>query len=106
MINYRGAFLRCIGGNADELGVLQGDAIRNIKSVSTTSNAIMSVSESLAVRSNPPLYTRDSYGYGVTYSISPNIWSKGLLFDASLVVPTADENRPVNYSVNICIIYE
>ena len=28
--DYRGAFLRCTGGNADVLGTLQEDAIRNI----------------------------------------------------------------------------
>ena len=27
-------------------------------------------------------------------------------FDISRIVPTAEENRPINYSVNICIIYE
>ncbi|WP_394806793.1 phage tail protein [Megamonas funiformis] len=28
--DYRGVFLRGLGGNSDNLGVLQGDAIRNI----------------------------------------------------------------------------
>ena len=93
--DYRGAFLRCIGGNAAELGVEQGDAIRNITGYI------------------------DGYFdfkcYGVFYSgnnttviqalgnSSGNHWAQ---FDASRVVPTANENRPINYAVNVCIIYE
>ena len=37
----------------------------------------------------------------IVYSLAYN-----LKFDASRSVPTADENRPLNYSVNYCIIYE
>ena len=99
MINYRGAFLRCIGGNADELGVLQEDAIRNI-----TGSLSAIYNSTTAGGSGGAIYytTTSSYQSALTHGAG----YVGVEFNASHVVPTAEENRPINYSVNICIIYE
>ena len=49
-----------------------------------------------------PLGTGKMY----TTSSSASYTAAGADLNPSLVVPTAEENRPVNYAVNICIIYE
>ena len=77
--DLRGMFVRGTGGNAAALGVEQGDAIRNI-----TASAIFRVQSTDA-------------NVGSIYELASG---------ASAVVPTAAENRPVNYAVNICIVYE
>ena len=93
-----GAFLRGSGGNAAALGVLQGDAIRNItgkvqgRGLFTTSTA--SASGALAIDS----YTNNDSAPG-----SIVITNNAFRLDASLQVPTAPENRPLNYSIKICI---
>ena len=95
--DLRGAFLRCIGGNAAELGTGQGDAIRNITGerpavldAGGTPTGAFGGKDGVQ-----RVWATGSSGYYVT-----------LTFDASLVVPTADDNRPVNYSVNVCVVYE
>ena len=97
--DYRGAFLRCIGGNADSIGVLQGDAIRNITGLQNDNVATSTYSSgalySVYNNSTGRLYTGGNSGRRV------NIY-----FDASRVVPTAEENRPINYAINICVVYE
>ena len=112
--DYRGAFLRCTGGNADVLGTLQEDAIRNItgsydtrpfnspsnanpRNIYGTSNGVFSILDKTTGYGGYIAHTTATYG---THN-APLTY-----FNASLVVPTADENRPLNYSVNICIIYE
>lgn len=86
--DLRGCFIRGLGGNSAALGVIQGDAIRNI-----TGSIIMD---------NEPVETATGafYDGGVaTGRGSQNDTSaKKLMFDASRVVPTASENRPKNIS--------
>ena len=105
--DYRGAFLRCTGGNADVLGVLQEDAIRNI----TGSFSLNGVA------GNRPIsyYLNDIGAFGNSSYIASYVNAamtgsssagNNKTFDASNVVPTAEENRPINYSINYCIIYE
>ena len=111
--DFRGAFLRCIGGNAAALGVEQGDAIRqiqsrivHIRSVSTPQSATpvdagalswgfrdasTDVSEPCAIDTTPP---------------AGEYWYRDLHLDISRAVPTAVENRPINYAVNVCVVYE
>ncbi|WCB48180.1 shufflon system plasmid conjugative transfer pilus tip adhesin PilV (plasmid) [Nitratidesulfovibrio vulgaris] len=84
--DYRGVFLRGRGGNAAPLGQLQGDAIRNI----TGTIGWTKGGGTGAIRSDvgtQPSF--DLYGRG---------WDLAHL-DASRVVPTASENRPVNRAV-------
>lgn len=113
--DLRGAFLRCVGGNAAALGAEQGDAIRNIYgswsvrpwAVDGGSNASIGI-------------TADVHNLGQAYystvgaSADPCIGNGGVNpgnmtivnLDASRVVPTANENRPVNYAANVCVVYE
>ena len=95
--DYRGAFLRCIGGNADELGVLQGDAIRNI-----TGHVNWGAGNSSGL--SGVLY---SYIWGSPQWHGPSYANaSAIALDVSRQVPTANENRPINYSINVCIIYQ
>lgn len=106
-----GAFLRSTGGNAAALGVEQGDAIRNIIGNATFRTQI-NVEES---EMGYLIYTATgclgieapvaANLLGITSSVNTYGQQK-LTFSASNAVPTAAENRPVNYSVNICIVYE
>ena len=95
--DYRGAFLRCIGGNADELGVLQEDAIRNI-------TGYINWSAGLPSGFSGVLY---AYTWGTPQWHGPSYTNAGAIaLDVSRQVPTANENRPINYSINVCIIYQ
>ena len=103
--DYRGAFLRCTGGNADVLGTLQEDAIRNItgslRFVSWQTNISIVQGDSNLFNISTSANRGDSIASSaieVNYRI--------VNFNTSNVVPTAEENRPLNYSFNICIIYE
>ena len=109
--DYRGAFLRCTGGNADVLGTLQEDAIRNISGQCHFRPYKGTISDTNNTLFNSPVgaFTKTLEAGGSSEGVqgvafhSPN---QILMFNASNVVPTAEENRPINYSVNICIIYE
>ena len=106
--DFRGAFFRAIGGNSESLGIQQGDAIRNIKSVGQYNNAVMGVKENQwSYVTSPPFAIQSSYGYGWMSSGNQNLWVMTLLFDASTTgIPTAEENRPINFAVNVCVVYE
>jgi hypothetical protein len=85
--DYRGYFLRGLGGNSAELGVEQGDAIRNITG---------KFGGESRVTMSGALYTTTGGDGGYNGAgIGPTNGG----FDASLVVPTADENRPINKAV-------
>lgn len=99
--DFRGAFLRCIGGNAAALGIEQEDAIREMEGFldrvvrsPSTENRNSGVFYRLESGDNT-VYTEGNYGeyYGIG-------------FRASNVVPTSNENRPINYAVNVCVVYE
>jgi microcystin-dependent protein len=95
--DFRGMFLRGAGGNAAPLGQRQGDAIRNI---------VGNVSPSWAgdVAGSPTGVFSGSYKNSSREGTnSNNGWN--LNFYASRVVPTANENRPVNYAVSYYIKY-
>ena len=92
----RGLFLRGQGGNAAALGVIQSDAIRNItgtfvaglwhETISQTSGAF-----------------RDAGSAGPGDEGTEDFSTRLFVFDASRVVPTAEENRPVNVAVRYLI---
>ena len=107
--DYRGVFLRGLGGNSAALGALQGDAIRNITGTMGGSN---SVDVGLWDYGTGVFYQfnqgRNSVATGTTREASnPIPWysyvSQGMGFDASRVVPVANENRPVNKAVRYFI---
>lgn len=104
-------FLRCTGGNAGVLGVLQEDAIRNItgnyklrpyKGRASAQNATLAISFSGVFYKTDGNTEAGEGPQGVAISH----YTEQINFDISRVVPTAEENRPLNYSVNICIIFE
>lgn len=96
--DLRGKFIRMIGGNADKFGVIQNDAIRNISgSVSAL------YAELKDDRCSGAFYINN-----VETKYNDNAWTGdlfygGFIFDASRVVPTAEENRPVNIAMNYII---
>ena len=93
-----GKFMRSIGGNAAALGTTQGDAIRNITG-SISGNGLIGghndVSGALG------FYTK--FGNGAV--VQSNYSNDTITFNASKVVPTANENRPYNMSVVVLIKY-
>ena len=93
MPDLRGLFLRGDGGNSAGLGEQQGDAIRNVYG---TFGQHGSASASGA-------FYR-STGCREDIRSSFNEWTgNGVALDLSRVVPTADENRPVNMAVRYLV---
>ena len=87
--DLRGLFLRGQGGKSAALGVVQGDAIRNITG-SFGQHGSASAGGVFFRTGGCAEDIRSSYG---TWS------SNGVGFDLSRMVPTADENRPENQAV-------
>lgn len=100
--DFRDCFLRGANGtNAEAIGTAQGDAIRNITAGLFTNHSL-------------GLFNTDGASGAITLNsdLRPTVpgtagtYASGFNFDASLVVPTAVENRPVNFAVKFCIVYE
>lgn len=106
--DLRGKFTRMIGGNSLGMGIEQGDAIRNIKGRLFNFDRY--------INGNNP--TNDGYDYGLGYirenhnikgwalhhsSNDHGSYTSDFMFDASKVVPTAVENRPINMAFNYII---
>lgn len=92
-----GRFFRSTGGNADTLGRLQEDAIRNITG-HIIANQLSSMNLTEGALSTVVMGTGYSYlqNGGLNFGLHT-------YFDASKVVPTANENRPTNSSVIVLI---
>ena len=91
--DLRGLFLRGHGGNSAALGVQQNDAIRNITG-SFGQHSSASAGGVFYRTGGCAEDIRSSYG----------TWSgNGVGFDLSRVVPTAEENRPVNQAVRYLV---
>lgn len=84
--DLRGSFIRGYGGNSDAIGVTQGDAIRNI------TGTYQSYSNSQLNAKTGAFYDAGQTGGGS----GGDRYNRALGFDASRVVPTANENRPIN----------
>ena len=97
MPDLRGLFLRGHGGNSAALGVQQGDAIRNIQG-SFGSYLAWYISPD---RSPSPFYWSSDMNDSAGSTGSSRFRTS--YFDASRVVPTAEENRPVNQAVRYLI---
>ena len=97
--DYRGVFLRGLGGNSTSLGELQGDAIRNI-----TGSFMVAGNGNDHGLSQP-----QSGAFYQSWRTSGSEWGNNgtpyymTYFDASRVVPVAVENRPVNKAVRYFI---
>ena len=92
-----GRFFRSTGGNADTLGRLQGDAIRNITG-HIIANQLSSINLTGGALSTVVMGT----GYSYLQNGGPN-YGLHTYLDASKVVPTANENRPTNSSMIVLI---
>ena len=93
MPDLRGLFLRGHGGNSAALGVQQNDAIRNITG-SFGQHSSASAGGVFYRTGGCAEDIRSSYG----------TWSgNGVGFDLSRVVPTAEENRPVNQAIRYLV---
>lgn len=113
--DFRGDFIRCVGGNAAALGVKQGDAIRDITGqlwgrYITNSGGVSEDHRLLNAQTRPNAFettngTLESTGESIQTD-SPPTGGQQIYFKASNVVPTATENRPVNVALLWCIIYE
>ncbi|QTM02061.1 phage tail protein [Mannheimia sp. ZY171111] len=98
--DLRGEFLRGLddGRNVDagrRLGSTQGDAIRNI-----TGEVWAGIEETQG--NGVGAFRIKNFG---RRGGSGSHWDDGFTFDASRVVPTADENRPRNVALLACIKY-
>lgn len=92
--DLRGRFLRGLGGSSAGLGVAQGDAIRNI-----TGSLAGAIRSNYSTSSGVFRHTTTG-NYAPDYDTDP---VGTLTFDASRMVPTANENRPVNVAVRYLI---
>lgn len=114
--DLRGQFVRGTGGSAEALGIAQGDAIRNIWGT-TELRPWWSGDEwgTVIVNSTGAFYT-DAGTTEVSGVPSANLIAPSpepqiqtmqeLNLQSSRVVPTAAENRPTNYAMRPCIIFE
>lgn len=88
--DLRGCFIRGLGGNSAALGVVQGDAIRNITGEAPGGSGVKVPASSytgafsLSDKSSGRISTGENWDLLTA------------TFDASRVVPTANENRPKN----------
>ena len=94
--DYRGVFLRGLGSNSAALGVLQGDAIRNI------TGYFGRVDDNMGDFTGGAFYLKRYPGWDWD-SFKKDTNSQVLYFDASRIVPTASENRPINKAVRYFI---
>lgn len=103
--DYRGVFLRGYGNvtsthfgitthSSESLGILQGDSIRNI--VGKTDNIPI---RALGYTSGA-FFSSEVYATGGS---NPGGANGFINFNASLVVPTSNENRPINKAVHYLI---
>lgn len=91
--DLRGKFVRGLGGNSDLLGKTQGDAIRNIQGEVDICHGDNNVTNGVFRDNGRKSRGRDgNEGY-----------SHSVIFNASTVVPTANENRPLNMAMNYLI---
>jgi hypothetical protein len=98
----RGYLPRAVDGVNRQPGSVQGDAIRNIQTQHHNSYRIDKVRTNY--NSDGPIYAAGTQASNYAFCGCSNdfdiMW---LGFDASLVVPTADENRPINVGLTPAI---
>lgn len=102
--DFRGYFLRGANGtNSAAMGTAQEDATRNI--TGTVSAVYCADNTPPSTPTGAFFWSDTAAQYRAQITAQTNGWV-GLIFDASRVVPTAAEVRPINYAVNWVIVYE
>ena len=91
--------MRGRGGNAEPLGIIQGDTIRNIMGEINTDSFRHHQMFDVAYGSGAFQVVRRSLKSHTQDGTDNAYYVSGFNFDASRVVPTALENRPVNMAV-------
>ena len=94
--DFRGCFLRGQGGNSAAFGIKQGDAIRNIEGSFNAAQRTMGAWGSFKISNTYSINMKDG---------GADSWGAVISFNAFDTVPTANENRPLNYAVNYLICY-
>jgi len=94
--DFDGYFIRGLGGNSATLMTVQTDAIRNIYGHASIETLYLGGNQN-----NSPFTINwgGDAGWDHSYSGSSVGWQSNLTFDASKVVPVANENRPINKAV-------
>ena len=109
--DLRGAFLRCIGGNAAALGTEQGDATRRIyasfsfRMASDGTQLVFQHSGGGGGCASVVPWTSNNHPVTLNQG-DPYMNNSDVRIDTEGYIPTANENRPVNYAANICVVYE
>ena len=103
--DLRGEFIRGFDNgrgidNGRVVGSPQGDAIRNITGTVTSNYISSNPDNGVGALKSSIQQTTNRYAY-----TSGSSWGAKLDFDASLAVPTANENRPRNIAMMYCIKY-
>lgn len=94
----RGFFERAVDGNSRQVGSVQNDAIRNIY------GSFYPVSETFASEGQTVgVFKKTQCLSSHTPSAIDDGPGDGIVFDASLVVPTSNENRPINIGLTPAI---
>lgn len=98
--DYQGLFLRGLGGNSEAIGNIQGDAIRNITGTLDSGNSMTELQLFGETPTTTGVFENFDWFHGSNGADEGNYYrANGLSFDASRVVPTANENRPINTAV-------
>lgn len=106
--DYRGLFLRGVGGNSASIGVHQGDAIRNINGYMGSTQYAQKLAwptpsfYPTGVFFNDPAFTFKTHWFWQS-TPHPSCDLRDVFLDVSLMVPTSNENRPVNRAVRYLI---
>lgn len=111
--DLRGYFIRGTGGNAAALGAEQGDAMREIYALFTQrplatqnqGNRVISLSNDNGIV-DPIEVTESAAGTVVATVNGSGQKFETIRFRSSRIIPTAEENRPINYAMRPCIIYQ
>ena len=100
--DFRGDFIRCVGGNAAELGVQQGDALQSHRHImQLLYQDGTSYSSVFTAGTNPSSQN--------IFSLEGNItegWTAQAYATSIVAGNVAGETRPVNVALLWCIIYE
>lgn len=95
--DLRGLFLRGHGGNSAALGVRQGDATRAIRGEIGSGHPFAGADKATGA------FRRDGGSISTNWNVTWGAPAFIRTFDSSRVVPTAEENRPVNQAVRYLI---